>query len=353
MKNIRMWLILLSLISIASIAFMALFSGAIQEGKTASDWMGVFGLLMTGSMLTNMFLSYRHAWKTGRQPGLWAIGAFLLPYAAPLVLAFLPEAVSGVEVQSGPHSEGEDNPADMVKTSSDLSHIMSQHLFSSISEPNSVFKLKEGLFKSSQWHLDELRLLSIVIPGSTKWWVVGSSQEQAFLFPDLLPPEDATLVYGHLDELCSNGNPNHFSGIKLCMAGYDDEGTVLDLQKLKKNRTALLAGLYHFRNKRVERLKQWLAGNPQILLRGGLGSRATLDKNGFHLKKRSLAWTEVNKISTETANGLVAHMFVLPEGRSGGLFDIKKGKYALARIPVKRVDLYSAEAHFWKNQCGV
>lgn len=352
MKNTRMWLIILSLLSIASIALMGIFSQAIQEGKIANDWMGVFGLLMTGSVLTNMFISYRYAWKTGRQAGLWAIGALLLPYAAPLVLAILPESSSGIEVHSEVHLKVRPNPTSISKTNSNLSHTTKENLFTSISEPTPVFNLKEGLFQSSQWHLDQLRLFCIIVPGSTKWRVVASSQEQSFHFPDLMPSEDAAILYSHFDELCSSGNPNDLSGIKLCMASYDNNGSVISLHKLKKNSTALMAGLYHFRSKRSERLEQWLAGNPQILLRGGLGSRATLDKNGFHLKKRSLSWPQVEKINTETTNGLVTHMFVLPEGRSGGLFDMKKGKYALARIPTKKKELYAAESFFWKTYCG-
>ncbi len=45
-------------------------------------------------------------------------------------------------------------------------------------------------------------------------------------------------------------------------------------------------------------------------------------------------------------------MFVLPEGHSGGIFDLKKGKYALARIPTKKKELYAAESFFWKTHCG-
>jgi len=352
MKKIRMWLVILSLISIASIVFMGLFSQIIQEGKMAKDWMGVFGLMMTGSLLSNVFVAYRYAWKTGRQAGLWAVGTFLLPYVVPLVLAFLPEASSGVEIYSEIQSEVHENSAGIPQNDLNFKHSAKENLFISIPNPNPVMNLKQGLFKSSQWALDQLRLFCIVVPGSFKWRVITSSQELGFHFPDLLSSEDAATIYGILDELCSSGNPNDLSGIKLCLADYDNEGAVFDLHKLKKHSTTLLAALYHFRTKRSKRLKSWLAANPQVTLRGGFGSRAILNQNGFHLKKRSLTWPEVKKINTETTNGIVTHMFVLPEWRSGGMFDIKKGRYALARIPTKKKELYVAESFFWKTHCG-
>ena len=136
------------------------------------------------------------------------------------------------------------------------------------------------------------------------------------------------------------------------MSDYEKNRAVFDLHKLKENSINLLSGLYHFRAERSEKLKQWLSGDPQITLRGGFGSRAVLNRNGFHLKKRSLSWPEIKKVETETVNGLVTHMYVLPEGYSGGIFNLRKGRYALARIPSRERELYTAECLFWKTCCG-
>ena len=54
-------------------------------------------------------------------------------------------------------------------------------------------------------------------------------------------------LYGALEELCSTGKSGDLSGIKICLADYDSNGTVIDLRKLKKGRMELLAGLYYFR----------------------------------------------------------------------------------------------------------
>ncbi len=349
MKNLRMWLVILSIISIASVAFMGIFSPAIQEGTMAKDWMGIFGLMMAGSIIANIFIAYRYAWKTGRQAGLYALGTFLLPYIVPLILAFLPTASSGVEVNSDPISETSQSTAISTEKKSSFDLSINEKLFTSITEYNSEFKLKEGLFQSTQWALNKLRLFCIVVPGSFKWRVVTSSQELMYEFPDLMSPEDEFATYLLIDKLCSDKNPNYLSGIKLCMADYNDHSIVLDLGKLKKESIPLLANLHHYRIERKEKLKQWIASNPKITLQG-MGSKATLDHNGFHFKKRSLSWPEVKKISIEETT-MVSHLYVLPEGYSDGLFNLKKMKYALARIPNKKKELYAAECFFWKTYC--
>ncbi len=89
MKRLRMLLVILSFVTIASVVFMGVFSQAIQEGKMAKDWMGIFGLMMAGSVIANVVVAFRYAWKTGRQAGLYALGTLLLPYVVPLVLASL------------------------------------------------------------------------------------------------------------------------------------------------------------------------------------------------------------------------------------------------------------------------
>lgn len=351
MKKLRIALLILSLLSIASMILMAVISQAIQEGKIAKDWIGVIGFLMSGSIITNVFLTYRYAWKTGRQAGLWALGAFLLPYIIPLILSFLPADSSGAEILPNPVPDDQDAPLTSIQQNEKVNGISEKGFFSSIQEPNRLFSHKERLSKSSQWPLDQLRLFCLIVPGSFKWRIVTSSQEQWFFFPDLLPSEEAETIYGLMDELSTSGNPNDFGDIKICLANYDSKGTVLNLRKLKKNSTALLAGLYRYHAERSKKLKRWLSDDPQVTLTGGLGSRALLNRDGYHLKKIKLTWPEVKSINTESLSSLftTTHMYVLPEGRSGGFFDLKKGKYALKLIPTKEKDLYAAECHFWKT----
>jgi hypothetical protein len=351
MKKQRITLIILSLLSILSIILMVVFSQAIQEGKMSKDWMGGVGLLMSGSVIANVFLSYRYAWRIGRQAGLWALGAFLLPYVIPLILSFLPVKSSGIDYQAVPNPDVREAAVENIQDNNSVNRISQKELFTSVLEPDRDFLMKEGLFKSSQWPLDQLRLLCIIVPGTFKWRIVTSSQEQWFFFPDLMPQEEAEIIYSLLDELCSSGNSNDLAEIQICLACYEDRGTVIDLRKLNKISAVLLAGLYHFRDQRRERLNRWLSDNPQVTLNGGLGSRALLNRDGFHLKKRKLSWPEIKGIMTESFSSLftTTHLYVLPEGRSGGFFDLKKGKYALKLIPTKEKNLFAAECHFWKS----
>ena len=45
MKKLRMLLVILAIIHIASFVLMAVFSQAVQEGTLSDDWVGVFGLI--------------------------------------------------------------------------------------------------------------------------------------------------------------------------------------------------------------------------------------------------------------------------------------------------------------------
>jgi hypothetical protein len=54
-----------------------------------------------------------------------------------------------------------------------------------------------------------------------------------------------------------------------------------------------------------------------VMVKGGFSSTAVLDREGFHLKKRSFDWGNVIKISLETSNGMATSLLVLSEGRSG------------------------------------
>ena len=345
MKKTRIALVMLSLVFIASMVLMGMLSASIHEGKIADNWIGVLGLLMTGAFLANLWSSYCYAMRTGRSAGLWTIGTLFLPYIIPIVLALIPMPSSGIEPTSAKVSD-EQQRSDENVVGTPLTATSSKPLFSSVKHPDHIFRHKE------QWHLDQLRLFCIIVPGDFKWRVVTSSQEFVFLFPDLLPSDEAETIYGLLDELLSSNNPNDFSGISLCLADYQNQGDEFSLHKMKKTRASLLAGLYKYRQDRVKKLQQWLADNPQVILKGGLGSKAILDQDGFHVKKKTLAWPEVNTISVETMNGFITHMFVLPEGRSGGMFDLKKGKYSLARIPTKKKNLYVGECNFWKVYCS-
>jgi hypothetical protein len=328
---------------------MSVFAQAIQKGEMSGDWIGILGLIMSGSVISNVIISYRYARRSGRHAGLWAFGSFLLPYVIPVVLAFLPQPSSGIEVQATTQSLIQDS-SDSSKDDDKSGAPKAKLLFDSVPKPGRIFVHKSSLNKSSQWFLDQVRLFCIILPGSFKWRVIASAQEQHFLFPDILPEDEENEIYELMEAFVLNGNVNDLKGIKVCIAHYDNAGEVFDLGKLKARSVELLTALYHYRDERRKKLHQWLATNPQIILRGGLGSRAVLNQEGFHLKNKELSWQDVKGIQTESLTSLftTTHLYILPEGRSGGMFDLRKGKYALKLIPTKQKELYAAECQFWK-----
>jgi len=349
MKKTRIWLIVLSIIMIASFVLMGIFSKVINEGNAAKDWMGVFALLMTGSFITNLVISFRYAWKTGRRAVFWVIGTILLPYITPIVLALLP--IPPMEAET---IDEEVNNANEV-TSEALNELFSdtvKKLFNSVPEPSAIYKIKIGGGKNTQWELNRLRMVCIILPGTFKWRVVTSSQSMDYFCPDLMTDNDAHALYKILDETSSGANYKAFYGIKICLIDYKNNRTVLDLYKLKNFSRTLLAGLYHFQGTRISNLKQWFSNNPQITLTGGFGGKVVLNKEGYHLKNITIPWKEVGRIDTETINGFITHLYVLPRDYSGGIFDFKKGKYTLKAIPGKEKELYSSECFLWKTYYG-
>jgi len=350
MKKIRISMVILSLTSLICIILMSIFSRAIQQGEMGGDWIGVLGLVMSGSVISNVIISYRYASKSGRLAGLWAVGSFLLPYVIPVILAFLPQSSSGIEVQTNLQSTIQD-PTESLQEDDKAGTPKTKLLFDSVPAPSRLFIHKSSFNKSSQWYLDQLRLFCIILPGSFKWRVITSAQEEHYLFPDIVSEEDANDIYELMEAFVLNGNVNDLKGIKVCIAQYDNVGEVFDLGKLKTRGVELLTALYHYRHERREKLNQWLSTNPQVILRGGLGSSAILNQDGFHLKRKQITWQDVKGIQTESLTSLftTTHLYILPEGRSGGFFDLKKGKYALKLVPTKQKELYTAECHFWKT----
>jgi hypothetical protein len=350
MKKLRIALIVLSLISIFSFVLIGVLSQGIQEGKIAKNWIAVAGLLLTGCIITNVFLSYRYAWKSGRNAGLWALGAFLLPYIVPVILSFLSPVTERTDIHSHLEAKNLYPENNKVEREKNNQKVHKRKLFDSVPAPPSFYRHKSGFGKTSQWSLDRLRLFCIMVPGTFKWKIVTSTQDQWYFFPDLLAGNDAHMIYDLMEDVLLSGNINDLTGIKICMAPYDGPGLVLDLKKLKNSSIDLLAALYHYRTVRSETLSEWLSNDPQVLLWSRLGSKAVLNKDGFHLNNRSLSWQNVKSIKTESLTSLftTTHLYVLPEGRSGRFFDLKKGKYALKLIPTKQKELYAAECQFWK-----
>ncbi len=328
----RIFMVVLALIVLFCFIGMGAVSEKSKTDRSFQNLMGVLGLIMALATIVNVFFSYRYAWRAGLQAGLWAVGALLLPFIVPFVLAFYREKPSEIEdTETAGSVSGDEKPFEMEEKVQKIS-------------------IKEGLTGSSEWNFEDIRLYCFVVPSGFKWRVVSSTQETSYLFPDTMDEEVALEFYRMLEQFISGKNKNMLSGVKIILIDYNNRGSAYELRKLK-NAKSLLAGLYNYRETRKERLDKWLEGNPSVTLTGGLGSKATIDKDGFHLKKISLAWPDVARITSETTYGLSC-IFVLPEERSGGIFDLKRAKYSLARVPAKKNEIYSAELFFWKIVFG-
>ena len=93
----RKLLVMSSLVAIGSFAGIIAIGNAVQNGAIADDWMGILGLGMSGATICAAIVSFIHAARHDRNGPAWAVGSFLFPYAAPLILAALP-ATGGVAV---------------------------------------------------------------------------------------------------------------------------------------------------------------------------------------------------------------------------------------------------------------
>jgi hypothetical protein len=96
----RSLLVASSLVALGSFAGVIAISGAVRSGAIAEDWMGLLSLGLGGATVCGAIVSFIHAKRHDRNGPLWALGGFLFPYAAPLILAALP-ATGRVVVHGG------------------------------------------------------------------------------------------------------------------------------------------------------------------------------------------------------------------------------------------------------------
>jgi hypothetical protein len=204
--------------------------------------------------------------------------------------------------------------------------------------------VKEGVFKKVSLPLDSLRLLYLIAPGSFKWFVVTSSSRNAFINLDSLPGDTFKKLLNELSEQMEKEKAYRLTGIKLCLKDYEDNATLITLRDLKLSKADLFEKLLEYREERLRRLKDWLKDEPEVRLKG-----AVLNKEGFHNgKKKFIAWQDVGAIQSETVN-FNTSILLLPEGSGGGMFNFKRYKYSIQRIPEKHKEIYMAECNFWHS----
>lgn len=96
----RSLLVVSSLVALGSSAGVIAISEPVRSGAMADDWAGLLSLGLSAATITAAVASFIHATRHDRSGPIWALGGFLFPYAAPLVLAALP-ATGRVAVHGG------------------------------------------------------------------------------------------------------------------------------------------------------------------------------------------------------------------------------------------------------------
>lgn len=210
---------------------------------------------------------------------------------------------------------------------------------------SNVLTVPEGLLKRTSLALDSLRLVYLIATTSGRWYVVASSQGLSYI--DLDGVDQGTLS-GLADEISNtiHGKANP-SGLWLALADYGNASALISLVALKQARLDPMPALAETRKARQQRRDAWLAGNPLVELKNNLGASARLNRTGFHRGKRFIAWHDVGSVQTETTNGILTDLMLLPHGSTGGMFNFRRLRYSLRLIPSKKKELYAAECFFW------
>jgi len=214
---------------------------------------------------------------------------------------------------------------------------------------NNVLKVKAGPFQSKEFKLDALRLCYLIVPESFRWYVVQSSQSRSFVNLDPIAEESFKDINKAISDLVKEQSAFALSDLKVLVADYSEQFATFSLKDVKKYQPDFFDHISYTRNERIKRVKNWMQGNPEVLLKGILWHKAVINKDGFKKgDKLFVSWKEVETVLVETTNGMACVFYVLPKGVSGGTFSFAKGKYGISISPGKG-DLFTAECNFWRN----
>lgn len=208
--------------------------------------------------------------------------------------------------------------------------------------------VKEGIFKKITLSMDSLRLVYLFLPESVKsWFVVSSTSGIESYDLDSVSNDNIESMTRKFDDMIRQESYFKLAGIKLCLADYNNRGTIVPFKYFKSCKVDIFSHLLRYRRERVTRREEWLKTNPEVELRGVMGQRATVDAKGFRRGKKSIGWKDVGEIQLDT-NNLNTHLLIVPKGVGSGFFSMKKYKYFLTVQQSKKV-LYVAECNFWRS----
>jgi hypothetical protein len=209
--------------------------------------------------------------------------------------------------------------------------------------------VKDGIFKSNTLALDDLRLVYLFLPESLKsWFVVTSSSGIEGYNLDSVTDDKIHELSQNFDEMIRREKGYKLSAIKLCLANYENRAALVSLKEFKGSKIDIFSQLLRYRTERIGKRKQWLKGNPEVVLKGVMGQQAVVNARGFRRGKKMIAWEDVGTMQINTVN-FSTNLLVIPKGVSSGYFSFKKHQYSFG-ISLKKKELYIAECDFWMSE---
>lgn len=209
--------------------------------------------------------------------------------------------------------------------------------------------IKEGITKKTLMPMDALRLIYVFLPESLKsWFVVTSSSGIEGYDLDNVTDESAAELSRKFDDMIRQEKAYKLSGIKLCLADYENRSIIVPLKDFKTSKIDIFSALLVHRPQRLAKRREWLDSHPEVVLRGVMGQQAVLDSRGFRRGKKLIAWKDVGTLQINTVN-FSTNLLVIPKGVSSGFFGFKKFQYSLG-IFLKKKELYIAECNFWMSR---
>ena len=315
----------------------------------SSDYFPAMGMLYLFVVAANVALAIYYAQQTHRSLVGWAIAAFLIPCFSNVILALLPIKKSVVMKnlkQTNPDSQISHETVNQTDNEENNA-VTREALFTSFPATDSVFRIEKGwLKKPIEMKIENLRLLAVVTLSNVKWWVTGSSHSLNTYYLDLLPENAADYLY-EVFEKAIMGTQRDCEGFIFCLSEYGKQGMQLKLTEIRNYYPTMLAAIYRCRHQRKERLRQWLAENPEVMIKGSFGVTHSLSKTGYRSGHKLTPWSEIGFIKIESSD-FAAEMHILPKGSKGGMFSSFKAKHTLG-IKKSKSDLYIAECNFWRE----
>ncbi len=208
--------------------------------------------------------------------------------------------------------------------------------------------VKEGFTRKTILAMDELRFVYLFMPESLKsWFLVTSSSGIEGYNLDTVSEDNIAELTRKFDDMIRQERGYKLSGIKVCLADYENRGVIVALKDFKTAKIDIFSQLLQYRQERLKKLNEWLNQNPEIVLKGVFGQQAFVDARGFRRGKKFIAWQDVGTLQVNTVN-FSTNLLVIRRGVSTGLFSFKKQQYFIG-IPLKKKELYLAECNFWMS----